>query len=61
MITLNNGGEKEYEQLLSLLDKTDLHEEKMRILCSLGAVKSEELINRVLKLALSVSFLNVTY
>ncbi|XP_078620093.1 puromycin-sensitive aminopeptidase-like isoform X4 [Branchiostoma floridae x Branchiostoma japonicum] len=50
---LRHGDEKTYEKLLDLLRKADLHEEKVRILRSLGSVSQPELIQRVLEFALS--------
>ena len=59
MVVLKHGDIKDYDNMLVLLGKTDLHEEKMRILCSLGAVTSKDLIQRVLKLSISVSILAI--
>ncbi|XP_078702253.1 puromycin-sensitive aminopeptidase-like isoform X2 [Branchiostoma floridae x Branchiostoma belcheri] len=50
---LRHGDEQTYEQLLDLLRKADLHEEKVRILRSLGSVSQPQLIQRVLDFALS--------
>ena len=41
--------------VFQLLSVADMHEEKVRILRSLGEVKNEKLIQRVLDLSLSVS------
>ncbi len=43
------------DQLIQLHDKADLQEEKMRIAVSLGSVRKEEVIKKVLKFAISVN------
>ena len=59
---LKHGNVDDFENMLKLLRNTDLHEEKMRILCSLGAVTSKELIQRVLDLSISVCiFLSINF
>ncbi|XP_066305336.1 puromycin-sensitive aminopeptidase-like [Branchiostoma lanceolatum] len=50
---LRHGDEQTYEKMLEILRKADLHEEKVRILRSLGSVSQPELIQRVLEFALS--------
>ncbi|KAI0228894.1 Puromycin-sensitive aminopeptidase [Lamellibrachia satsuma] len=50
---LAHGATEEYEQMLKLLSAADMHEEKVRILRSLGAVRDKKLIQRVLDLSLS--------
>eukprot|EP01099_Mayorella_cantabrigiensis_P001467 TRINITY_DN1642_c0_g1_i1.p1 TRINITY_DN1642_c0_g1~~TRINITY_DN1642_c0_g1_i1.p1 ORF type:complete len:591 (+),score=144.75 TRINITY_DN1642_c0_g1_i1:265-2037(+) len=42
-----------YDKFLELLDQTDLHEEKLRILRSLGAAPTEELLKRTLDFAMT--------
>ena len=42
-----------FDELLALFDKTDLHEERVRIMRSLGAASSRELIDRALQFSLS--------
>jgi len=54
-IVLSTGGEEEYNRLLKLLEATDLQEEKVRILRSLGSAKDEALIQRTLNFSLSES------
>lgn len=48
-----NVTEAEFESLLKLYRETDQHEEKTRILRSLGAVKQQPLIHRVFDFAVS--------
>ena len=50
-----NADEATINQLIEMHDKCDLLEEKMRIATSLGLVKNEELIKKVLKFSISVS------
>jgi len=50
---LSNGGEDVFEKMLKLYDEADMQEEKVRISRSLGAVRDEKLIQRVLDFALS--------
>jgi len=42
-----------YDKLLELHDQTDLHEEKVRILRSLGSASTQELLQRTLDLSIS--------
>lgn len=51
-IVAEHGTEKEYEMLMNLYKKTDLQEEKMRIMVSLGSFKDDRLIERTLQFAL---------
>lgn len=48
-------------KFIELHDKSDLQEEKMRIATSLGSVRKEELIKKVLNFAISVSILFEKY
>jgi aminopeptidase N len=48
-----NGGQEELEKLLNLYDRTDLHEEKNRILAAIGNFRSEEILRTVLEFAFS--------
>lgn len=50
---LSHGGRDAYEKMLKLHDEADLHEERVRIEKSLGALKDPELINEVFQFALS--------
>ncbi|PAA92140.1 hypothetical protein BOX15_Mlig013866g1 [Macrostomum lignano] len=50
---LANGGVEEFEAVLKLLEKTDMQEEKVRILRCLGRARAPELRQRVLELAVS--------
>lgn len=50
---LSNGGEEEFDSVLKLFRAADLHEEKVRLMSSLGAVREEALIKRTLKFAMS--------
>ncbi|KAK2165380.1 hypothetical protein LSH36_51g04005 [Paralvinella palmiformis] len=50
---LKQGGEEEFGQMLKLLKTADLHEEKVRILRSLGTVQQESLIQKTLDFAMS--------
>lgn len=50
---LTHGDEKNFEEMLKLFRAADLHEEKMRLMRSLGAVKDKVLIQRVLDFSLS--------
>lgn len=49
---LRNGGEPEMERLLALFHATELQEERVRIMRSLGAVKQDDLLQRVLDFAM---------
>jgi len=49
---LSNGTEDDYDELIALLRKTDLMEEKTRILTSLGAASDKKLIQRTLEFAI---------
>lgn len=42
-----------FDELLALFDKADLHEERVRIMRSLGAASSKELIERALQFSIS--------
>lgn len=48
-IVAGKGSEKEYEQLMDLYNKTDLKEEKGRIIEALGGFKNPELIEKTLQ------------
>ncbi len=48
-----NGGQEELEKLLNLYDRTDLHEEKNRILAAIGNFQTEEILRNVLEFAFS--------
>ncbi|XP_013422080.1 puromycin-sensitive aminopeptidase-like [Lingula anatina] len=52
-VVLKHGDDKVFEQLLKLFRAADLHEEKVRIMRNLGAVKQDHLIKRVLEFAMS--------
>lgn len=52
-IVLQHGNEADLEDMLKLYRSTDLQEEKVRILRSLGSVSSPELVTRVLEFSLS--------
>ncbi|XP_011496000.1 PREDICTED: puromycin-sensitive aminopeptidase [Ceratosolen solmsi marchali] len=49
----SNGNTDTFETLLKLYREADMHEEKNRILSSLGATKDETLLSRVLEFSLS--------
>lgn len=48
-----NGGMEVFDILVKMMEETDLHEERMRIMRCLGAVEDEARIQRVLDLAMS--------
>lgn len=50
---LTHGNEELFEKMLKLIERSDMQEEKVRIMRSLGAVKDEKLIQRVLEFAMS--------
>ncbi|ELU07211.1 hypothetical protein CAPTEDRAFT_150577 [Capitella teleta] len=50
---LCNGDEAEFDAMLKLFKAADLHEEKVRLMRSLGAVRGEALIKRTLEFAMS--------
>lgn len=50
---LADGDEKTFNIMLDLYRKSDLHEEKDRILRSLGSVKNEVLLNKVMEFSMS--------
>ncbi|CAH1155326.1 unnamed protein product [Phaedon cochleariae] len=50
---LLNGGRREFETLLELYRSTDLNEEKMRIVLSLGCTRKDELLKELLQFGLS--------
>ena len=52
---LTHGSDETFEKMLTLIQKSDMQEEKVRIMRSLGAVKQDHLIQRVLEFAMSVS------
>lgn len=52
-LVAENGGEKEYAQLLKLHAKANLQEEQNRILRSLGAFKDKKLLQKTLEFSLS--------
>ncbi len=56
-----NGDEQLIDKIINMHDSSDLQEEKMRLASSLGVVSNEELINKVLKFAISVRLYNLTY
>ncbi len=49
-----NGDEQLIDKIINMHDSSDLQEEKMRLASSLGVVSNEDLINKVLKFAISV-------
>lgn len=51
---MTHGKEEHFEKMLKLIERSDMQEEKVRIMRSLGAVKDEKLIQRVLEFAMSV-------
>ena len=53
-VVLMRGGRTEYDHCIRLMADTTLQEEGVRILSSLGAVQSEDLLARVLEHSLSV-------
>ncbi|XP_033126346.1 puromycin-sensitive aminopeptidase-like [Anneissia japonica] len=50
---LVHGGAEDFEAMLDLFNKQELHEERERIMRSLGAVKDPQLIKKVLEFAMS--------
>ena len=50
---LRTEGKPALEALLKLMTSTDLQEEKVRIIASLGSVREQELIQQVLELSMS--------
>lgn len=50
---LSDGDEKTFNIMLDLYRKSDLHEEKDRILRSLGSIKNDELLNKVMEFSMS--------
>ncbi|KAF7994235.1 hypothetical protein HCN44_003325 [Aphidius gifuensis] len=50
---LADGDEKTFNTMLDLYRKSDLHEEKDRILRSLGSVDNEDLLNKVMEFSMS--------
>jgi len=52
-MVLRSGDAADFDRMIALHESADLQEEKVRILRSLGSVQSPELIQRVLKFALS--------
>ena len=50
-----NADDQLVDQLIQLHNNSDLQEEKMRIAVSLGSVRKEEMIKKVLKFAISVN------
>lgn len=50
---IKNGGESRYNQVYDIMHKTDLNEEKLRCLRSLGASREKSLAQRTLDLSLS--------
>jgi hypothetical protein len=52
---LYNADDQLVDQLIQLHNNSDLQEEKMRIAVSLGSVRKEEMIKKVLKFAISVN------
>ncbi|KAJ8317302.1 hypothetical protein KUTeg_005206 [Tegillarca granosa] len=53
LTVLSNGGEETFNKMLKLYDEADMQEEKVRIARSLGAVKTESLIEKVLEFSMS--------
>ena len=58
---LSQGSEKEYDEMLELIKASDLHEERVRIMRSLGSVRDEKLIQKVLDYSVSVSLSYALY
>ena len=54
-IVLEHGEETTLDAVEKLFKETDLHEERVRLMRCMGKVTQPELINRVLKFAISVS------
>lgn len=52
-IVVSHGCESEFNKLLELHEKVDLHEEKERIERSIGSVTKPELVNKVLEFAMT--------
>ncbi|EDV26424.1 uncharacterized protein TRIADDRAFT_22803 [Trichoplax adhaerens] len=52
-VVLSEGDETTFNALLKLIDTTDLQEEKMRVMVSLGAANGEHLLTRALEFAMS--------
>ena len=52
-LVAENGGEKEWEELLGVYDATDLHEEKVRVLQGAGNFRNAEILNRLMQFSLS--------
>ena len=52
-LVAENGGETEWEELLGVYERTDLHEEKVRVLHSAGNFRHAEVLNRLMQFSLS--------
>jgi len=50
---VQNGGEKEYEQVYKIFKEAEMHEEKLRALRALGATENAALAKRTLNMAIS--------
>ena len=59
-IVLKNGDARTLEAMMKLLKKADLHEERVRLMRTMGAVTQPELIKKVLDFSLSVSLKHLT-
>ena len=56
---LKNGDASSLEAMMKLFKKADLHEERVRIMRTMGTVTQPELIKKVLDFSLSVSVLKI--
>ena len=54
---LKHGDASTLESMMKLFGEADLHEEKVRLMRTMGAVSQPELIKKVLEFAMSVSAL----
>ncbi|HEY7862427.1 MAG TPA: ERAP1-like C-terminal domain-containing protein, partial [Thermoanaerobaculia bacterium] len=52
-LTVESGGEEDYEAVLAVFRKSDLHEERMRALRALGFTRQAHLLQRTLEFSLS--------
>ena len=57
---LKNGDASSLEALMRLFKKADLHEERVRLMRTMGTVTQPELIKKVLDFSLSVSLKHLT-
>jgi len=56
---LKHGDTSTLESMMKLFREADLHEEKVRLMRTMGAVSQPELIKKVLEFAMSVSLVRI--